>query len=101
MTTTVSKQEDRVFVTLAGELDTAASQQVGEDLAPVYCYENCDVYIDCKDLTYISSSGLRLLLSIYKFTRRTGHKAVLAHVNSDIQDVFIVSGFMQLFTIEE
>ena len=101
MTTSITKLEDRAIVTLEGELDTAASRQVEQSLAQVYSYEDCDIFIDCSNLTYISSSGLRILLSIYKFTRRTGHKAVLMHINDDIHDTFAISGFIQLFTIEK
>ena len=101
MTTSITKLEDRAIVTLEGELDTAASRQVEQSLAQVYSYEDCDIFIDCSNLTYISSSGLRILLSIYKFTRRPGHKAVLMHINDDIHDTFAISGFIQLFTIEK
>ncbi len=101
METTINKQDDRAVVTLVGDLDTAASRKAEKDLAPVYSYTDCDILVDCAGLTYISSSGLRLLLAIYKHTRRTGHKALLAHANDEVKEVFTVSGFMQLFTIED
>ena len=101
MTPSFTKQEDLVIITFAGELNTAESRQAEMDLAPVFYYNNCDFYIDCKDLTYIASSGLRLLLSLYKYTRKTGHKLTIAHLNEDIKEVFTVSGFMQLFNIED
>ena len=86
---------------LEGRLDTAVSEEVEEQLSPLHKCKDKDIVIDCTDLTYISSSGLRILLSIYKFTRRTGHKAVLMHINDDIHDTFAISGFIQLFTIEK
>ncbi|MBP3844254.1 MAG: STAS domain-containing protein [Prevotella sp.] len=101
MTLSITKQEDLVTITLAGELNTAESRQAEMDLAPVFYYDNCDFYVDCKDLTYIASSGLRLLLSLYKYTHKTGHQITIAHPNDDIKEVFTISGFMQLFKIEE
>lgn len=101
MTLTITTQENLVIITFAGELNTAESRQAEMDLAPVFYHDDCDFYIDCKDLTYISSSGLRLLLSIYKYTRRTGHQITIAHINEDIKEVFSVSGFTKLFKIED
>lgn len=101
MNTTVTQQEDQFILTLSGELDTAASRLVEQEIAPVYSHDDCNIIIDCKDLTYISSSGLRILLSLYKLTRRSGRKAILTHINDAVRDVFVLSGFMQLFTVED
>ena len=59
-----------------------------------------DVVIDCTDLNYISSSGLRILLNIYKHTRTNGHNAILKGLKDDVKEVFQISGFLQLFITE-
>ena len=102
MEATIRKDNDKkVTLILDGRLDTSVTTQTEQEVEPLYEFKDCEIVIDCSRLNYISSSGLRILLSIYKFTRRTGHKAVLMHINDDIHDTFAISGFIQLFTIEK
>ena len=57
--------------------------------------------IDCSALNYISSSGLRLMLDVFKHTNANGHDAILCHLSDDIEEVFDLSGFLQLFKLEK
>lgn len=88
------------MVAISGDLDNAASTQAERSLAPVFEQTDCDVIIDCTELNYISSSGLRILLNIYKHTRSNGNKAVLKGMNEEVKEVFLISGFLQLFEVE-
>jgi len=85
---------------LEGDLDNVASTQAERNLAPVFDCTDKDVVIDCTDLNYISSSGLRILLNIYKHTRTNGHNAILKGLKDDVKEVFQISGFLQLFITE-
>ncbi len=58
------------------------------------------VVIDCTELNYISSSGLRILLNIFKHTRTCGHASILKGLNPEVKEVFQLSGFLQLFKVE-
>ena len=100
MKTTISEQEGRLVATLIGDLDNVASMHAENELAPVFDCTDKDVVIDCTELDYISSSGLRILLGIYKHTRANGHKAVLKNLKDDVKEVFQLSGFMSLFVSE-
>ena len=55
--------------------------------------------IDMGALEYISSAGLRVLLSAQKVMNRQGEMKVL-HVNETILDIFEVTGFSDILTIE-
>jgi anti-sigma B factor antagonist len=55
--------------------------------------------VDCKNLEYISSSGLRVFLMALKQMNKSNGKLVLAGLNELIQEVFDISGFSSLFTI--
>lgn len=55
--------------------------------------------IDMAALQYISSAGLRVLLSAQKVMNRQGEMKVL-HVNETILDIFEVTGFSDILTIE-
>ena len=97
---TINEQEGRLTAALIGDLDNAASTQAERGLAPIFERTDCDVVIDCKELSYISSSGLRIILNVFKHTRSNGHKAILKNVSDDVIEVFNLSGFLQLFVVE-
>ena len=100
MNITINEQEGKLVAVLEGDLDNVASTQVERNLAPVFDCTDKDVVIDCTDLNYISSSGLRILLNIYKHTRTNGHNAILKGLKDDVKEVFQISGFLQLFITE-
>ena len=98
---TINEQAGRLIAALVGDLDNAASSQAKRGLEPVFERKDCDVVIDCTQLNYISSSGLRIILDVFKHTRSNGHKAILRNLSEDVKEVFDLSGFLQLFIIEK
>jgi len=94
----VNKNESAVDMVLDGRLDTNTSPQldaaIKENIAGVQ-----ELYIDMKDLKYISSAGLRVILSAQKQMNRQG-KMVIRNVGEAIMDVFEVTGFVDILTIE-
>lgn len=101
MKTTIQELEDKYLVTLEGELDTAAAVEVEKTLKPLYASNGRDVVIDCTNLEYIASSGLRILISILKGAKAAGSKVVMRNMNDDIKTVFKLTGFISLFEFEE
>lgn len=100
MKTNIEKLEDKYLVTLEGELDTAAAAEVEKTLQPLYTTNGLDVIIDCENLEYIASSGLRILISILKGAKAGGSKVVLKNMNEDIKSVFKLTGFINIFEVE-
>lgn len=100
MTTTIQETDARIIATLSGELDTAAAQQTEEALAPLLDSKGREIIIDCTELEYISSSGLRVLLRILKQAQAVGSRVVLKNVNEVIQDVLNLTGFVSIFEFE-
>lgn len=101
MNITLSEQEGRLTVTLIGDLDNVASIQAERSLAPVFESTDKDIVFDCTQLNYISSSGLRILLNVFKHTRANGHTATLKGMTDEVEEVFQLSGFLQLFKVEK
>ena len=66
-------------------------------MKPLYKSDGRDVTIDCTELEYIASSGLRILISILKGAKANGSKVVLKNLNDDIKNVFKLTGFINLF----
>lgn len=100
MKTNIEQQENKYLVTLAGELDTAAAADVEKVLQPLFSTNGKDVIIDCTELEYIASSGLRILISILKGAKAGGSKVVLKNMNDDIKTVFKLTGFINIFEVE-
>lgn len=100
MTTKIEEIDGRYVATLVGEMDTIAATEAEEVLKPLYKSDGKDVVIDCKELEYIASSGLRILLGILKGAKTSGSKVVMRGVNDDIKNVFQLTGFIDLFDFE-
>lgn len=99
MNATIKELEDKFLVTLEGELDTAAAAAVEKKLEPLYTANGKDVEIDCSQLEYIASSGLRILISILKGAKSGGSRVIIKNMNDDIKEVFKLTGFIKLFEI--
>ena len=100
MNAKIEEIDGKYLATLNGELDTVAAIETEEILKPLYSTDGKDVMIECKDLEYIASSGLRILLSILKGAKAAGSKVTLRNVNDDIKDVFKLTGFISIFEFE-
>jgi anti-sigma B factor antagonist len=84
-------------IVLSGRLDAAQADKVRQAFDTIT--DNC--VIDMKDLDYISSAGLGVLLATYKRLDQSGNRMILKNMNQYIRRVFQVSGMDRLFTIEE
>lgn len=85
-------------ISLTGRLDTTTAPQLEAELKS--CLPGTTSLIfDFEKLEYISSAGLRVLLSAQKVMNQQG-KMVIHNVNSTIQEVFDVTGFSDILTIE-
>lgn len=100
MNTSFEEIDGKYVATLKGEMDTAAAVEAEEVMKPLYQSNGKDVIIDCTELEYIASSGLRILLSILKGAKASGSKVVMKGVNDDIRNVFKLTGFISLFEFE-
>lgn len=100
MNVKIEEVNGKYVAKLQGEMDTAAAMEVEETLKPLFTTDGKDVIIDCKELEYIASSGLRILLSILKGAKAAGSRVVLRDVNDDIKNVFQLTGFISIFEFE-
>lgn len=85
-------------LTIEGRLDTTTAPQleaeIKQSLAGV-----TELVLDMKELAYLSSAGLRVLLAAQKQMNKQG-KMVLKNVCETIMEVFEVTGFVDILTIE-
>ena len=96
----VEKQNAVVMVYLKGRLDTLAAQEVSKQLESLNEDASGTIIMDCNEMSYISSSGLRIFLSLRKATAEKGGKVIVRGINNDIRSVFMMTGFLNLFEIQ-
>lgn len=90
-------KENEVLAALIGRLDTAASAQAAADFEPLMENANKPITLDCSQMEFISSSGLRLLLSLRKQTIAKGGKVIITGTTPEVKQVFTITGFFSLF----
>ena len=85
-------------IALEGRLDTTTAPQLEAELKSALSGVT-DLTFDFEKLDYISSAGLRVLLSAQKVMNRQGSMKI-TNVNESIMEVFDVTGFVDILTIE-
>ena len=95
---TTFKEENNDFVMyFEGRLDTAAAPQTEKEVQVLTDCEGHDIILDCSQLEYISSSGLRIFLAILKNAKPKGSHVYIRGLNDDLHQVFAMTGFTNLF----
>lgn len=98
MTIEIKRSADVTTIELAGRLDTttapALDKAINSDIG-----DTKSLILNMKGLKYISSAGLRVLLSAQKKMRKIGSMK-LTNVCEDIMEVFEMTGFSDILTIE-
>lgn len=93
--------EDTIVLRPIGRIDSATSQEFSDELNKVLEVmdkdDDKDYLFDFKDVEYISSSGLRVFLSLKK--KNKDKNIIFKHVNSTVYEVFDLTGFTDMFPI--
>ena len=98
MTINKTLNEKALTIAISGRLDTTTAPDLDNELkASTDGIES--LTFDFAELEYISSAGLRVLLSAQKTMNKQG-KMVIKNANENIQDIFEVTGFVDILTIE-
>lgn len=98
MTITKTQNGDALTVQLEGRLDTMTAPQLEAELNK--SLPGAETFtLDLSKLDYISSAGLRVLLSAHKVMMNKGGMTV-TNVNDIVQEVLDVTGFSDILTIE-
>jgi len=100
MTINIEKTNDMTIAHLEGRLDTPASTEVAPIFKQLEDAAGGTVVLDCTELVYISSSGLRLFLALRKASAAKGGKVIVRNINDSIRQVFMMTGFLNLFEKE-
>ena len=99
METSIERNGEELLVTLQGRLDTTTSPE-----AEKLIFENLNgvshLILEFENLRYISSSGLRVLLSAQKKLIQNHATMTILHANELIMEIFEATGFLDIFEIK-
>jgi len=95
----IKEENGGMTAIISGRLDTPAAVKAQQEIIPLLENADKEITLDCEQLEYISSSGLRLFLTIRKESAAKGGKVVIEHINDEIKKVFMMTGFFNLFDI--
>lgn len=98
MTINTKKNGNEMTIAISGRLDTSTAPKleaaIKDDIGGIR-----NLIIDVKDLDYISSAGLRVLLSTQKKMNQQG-KMKVVNVNETVMEIFEITGFTDILTID-
>ncbi len=92
-------EENVLEVALEGRLDTTTAPDL-EALLKESMEGISELVLNFEKLEYISSAGLRVLLFAQKTMSKTGSMKVI-HVSNDVKEIFEVTGFLDILTVED
>ena len=94
------KGRDSIVMFLSGRFDTSASPIFEQKVKP-FLDGAFDIVLDFKDLDYISSSELYLLLQAYMVMNLNKRKLIIRNMGEPVRGVFDATGFISLFVEEK
>ena len=96
----IVRENGGVTAFLSGRLDTPASLEIAPRMEALEADAGGTIVLDCTELSYISSSGLRIFITLRKAAAARGGKIVVRNISNDIRAVFMMTGFLNLFEIQ-
>ncbi|MGN0501382.1 MAG: STAS domain-containing protein [Ruminococcus sp.] len=91
----------KLLISLSGRLDTITSPQLEEEINNISLDEIETIIFDVKELEYISSAGLRLVLKAHKKMTAQGGQLKLINVNDMIMEILDMTGMSDFLDIEK
>lgn len=97
MTITKNAEVSKLTLAIEGRIDTTTAPDFEKEIDAIT--DATELVLDFSGVEYISSAGLRVVLKAQKLMNKNG-KMKLTNVNDDVMDVFDITGFLDILTIE-
>lgn len=99
METKIEITDAAAVALIDGRIDTVNAGDFEAALKPLTDDKVMDITLDCNKLTYISSSGLRVFLSLLKTTKSYKGQLKIQGMKPEILEIFKMTGFAAMFNI--
>ena len=96
----ILEQNDEKVVVIEGRVDTVTVPDLEMKVSPIWTMPTIKLVFDCEKLEYISSSGLRIILTTHKQITANGGKFILRNLTREVRSVLDLTGFSRILTIE-
>ena len=97
----IKQHDSTLIVTVSGRVDGATSAEFHNSLKSAITGEDRAVLLDCADLSYISSGGLRVLLIVAKALRKQNALLSVCSLSDSLIEIFEISGFNKIVPVYE
>lgn len=98
---TLDEQKERWNVNLSGEIDIFNSPQLKMRLTELLTEKDAHLFLYCKHLEYIDSTGLGALVGVMKTVKSNGREMHLVSVKPNLMKLFRITNLDKVFVIEE
>lgn len=98
--TSETQREGMPVIELSGRLDAMSSEEFQRLLMEKIDETQGDLVLDCKELEFVSSAGLRTFLAAQKNLHSKGFQLKLTHTGEEIMKVLVMTGFDKFLRIE-
>ena len=96
----ILEQNGEIVVAIEGRVDTVTVAELEMKITPIWEKPAITMVFDCEKMEYISSSGLRIILSAHKQVTAKGGKFILRNLTREVRSVIDLTGFSRILTIE-
>ena len=96
----VTTEDTKALIAIEGKLTVQTSPDLEAAISQLSS-SICDIDIDLENVDYISSAGLRVLVAAQKLVASRGGSMRLLKPCDDVNDVFVMTGLSEVFTIEQ
>ncbi len=96
---TKAVSDNKTQIVLSGEIDIYTSQTFKTELNEIVNQTKGDIYLDCRDLSYIDSTGLGILVGALKEIRKENNDIYISNLKENIKKLFVITGLDRLFKI--
>jgi anti-anti-sigma factor len=95
----LEKKGEVDIVSLEGRLDFSGTEDLMADVKHLLAAGGKHMIFDCRELLYVSSTGLRIFIFALKELQPKGGRVLICGLNQHIRSVFSMAGLLQLFEI--
>ena len=100
MNVNIETKNNEIHVRIEGRLDTVTAPEFDQKMISIKDHSAEKIVLDCAQLSYVSSAGLRSFLTLQKNAQAKGGKIVVRNMSGLIKEVFDMTGFTGLFNFE-
>ena len=96
----ILEQNGEKVVSIEGRVDTVTVPDLEKKVSPIWDMPAITLVFDCEKMEYISSSGLRIILTAHKKVTAKGGKFIVRNLTREVRSVIDLTGFSRILNIE-